>query len=232
MLEIIKEILTSPSGSFVSTSATLIVAGYVLFRAGSMTQKLKAIDRIEAAIDKIEATLESIKGEIMIIKSEIMTIKSQIFKIEEDMKQMQSSIASNRSDINQVMLSMNLSRGNYELSKKNSPMDLTNKGISVSKELNAEESIHRVWGKIKDDITNSLEKLQDRNPYTLQQECFKIGVSIKDYLDKKGMESLKTTAYERGMDTNDFAVVYGVLIRDKFFEEEKIITKKTDKNEP
>ena len=116
-------------------------------------------------------------------------------------------------------------KANNTLTQPKSPLSLNDKGLELFDKLDVKKQVDTFWSSIKEKIKNAIEKLQDSNPYTIQQECFKLGNNISSYLDDEGIDNLKTVAYTAGIDISHLGILYGIAIRDKFFDDEKIKVK-------
>ena len=69
MWGLIKEILTSPFGSFASVFAASIFIIWLAFKAGSIIEKFKLVNKLESAIESIKGDLSSIKARIEVFQN-------------------------------------------------------------------------------------------------------------------------------------------------------------------
>ena len=182
MWDLIKEILTSPFGSFGAVAAVFGLLFWIAVKAGAIMEKYKVID-------KIENNLETIKDDLDL-------------------------------------------RKNDRLTQSKSPISLSEKGKDVSKSLDAHKIVKASWNIIETEIKEQIRQQHDQNPYTVQEICFQIGRNYSKYFSPKHMDNIKTFAYEEGYNLSDFDIMFGVIIRDKYFNERNITISDIDKHDP
>ena len=109
----------------------------------------------------------------------------------------------------------------YSLAETKSPMGLTKKGDRVSKEINAIEIVQNHWSKILAEI--KLDKItKESSLYDIQKVCFRIGENYSKILDDKELERVKDNAFDNGLDLFNYNILFGITIRDKFFEQNNL----------
>lgn len=68
MIDLIKEILKSPAGSFGFVAGVLGLIGFVVYKSGGLVQKFGIVDKLEKSIDKIKEDIAEIKAFMSIIR--------------------------------------------------------------------------------------------------------------------------------------------------------------------
>jgi len=191
MWELIKDILTSPFGSFASVLSVFGLAFWAAVKVGGYIEKFRILDKLEASIDKI-------KDDLSIIKAYM--------------------------DVSQAK--------NDPFSKRESPINLNDKGVKVSSEIEAAKIINRTWERISISIKSRLVEMNDANSYTIQEVCFDIGKSYSKYFDAASMENIKTYAFKEGYNLVDFDLLFGIEIRNRYFQEGGLSIGEIDVHDP
>ena len=81
-----------------------------------------------------------------------------------------------------------------------------------------------------DEVKHDLN--DDSNPYDVQKACFSVGTNYSKFLIGDELDRIKDVAYEQGYILPDFDIVFGILIRDRYFEENDIQKDDVDKHDP
>ncbi len=144
---------------------------------------------------------------------------------------MESSIDKIKDDISEIKAFIQIFRQeNNPFAQAKSPISLTDKGLEVVDELHIKRIIEKNWDVLHKRVTEKLNN--DDNPYTIQEVCFRIGEKFSEFLTKEEFDMIKKYAYKEGHDVSQFDIVFGILIRDKFFEVEKIDVSEVDIHDP
>ena len=191
MWSLIKEILTSPAGSFASVFAVFIFIIWAAVKAGSVLEKYKLIDKMESTLDKIKDDMSIVKAFMEVAQ-----------------------------------------RNSNPFAQSQSPINLNKKGVEVSNNLKAKEIINSVWDKISSKVSGEISIVKERNSYSIQEICFKIGKSYSKYFSSSDMDRIKTVAYDEGVDLSSFDLLFGIEIRNRYFLENKIGIEEIDKHDP
>lgn len=189
MYDIIKEILTSPAGSFGSMLAIALLLFFLIYKAGRLIEKFGVVEKLEKSIEKIKEDISEIKVFISIIRQK-----------------------------------------DSPFTQSKSPITLTEEGSRVSDELNIKRIIQNNWEEINKKIKQILKK--EDNPYNIQQICFDIGKRYSKITSESEFDYIKTYAFKRGYNLYDFDILFGIEIRDTYFEQEGITVSDIDIHDP
>lgn len=182
---ILKNILTSPAGSFGFILSLFLLMFFLVYKAGKIVEKYKLLDKLAASIDKI-------KDDIAIIKATLQT--------------------------------------GHPFAEAQSPINLNASGEDLASELGAREMILKNWNDIQKKIDKDLEK--ESNPYDIQQVCFSIGEKYSEYIAKEDFDRVKRFAFSKGFNLWQLDIVFGILIRNKYFETQGIDKNNIDLFDP
>lgn len=119
---------------------------------------------------------------------------------------------------------------NNPLAKANSPISLTDAGIKVANEVDAEKIITSHWDDIIKLFSDKLNK--NPNPYDIQQCSIKIGAEVLKMLTPVELDSIKSNAYKNGYVLSNYDLVFGIIIRDHYFKIKGIDLAEIDKHDP
>lgn len=119
---------------------------------------------------------------------------------------------------------------NNPLTKIKSPISLSEKGSEVADELHLKRIIKNNWGSIHKEITSKLNN--EDNPYNIQEICFNIGAKYTEMVSTDELDIIKKYVYNEGISLPNLDIVFGILIRDEFFEVEKINVADVDDHDP
>jgi hypothetical protein len=106
-------------------------------------------------------------------------------------------------------------RGNNPLGQAQSPINLSKLGKDISDDIGAEAMVESQWDKIMPVLKEKLKP--DCNSYDIQEVCFNVGRGYGALLSSNQMESVKSQAFNRGINLSDFDLLFGIVIRNKYF---------------
>lgn len=110
-----------------------------------------------------------------------------------------------------------------------SPISLTERGKKISTDISAESKITNHWESIK----KELDKKNPANPYDVQTVSMDISRNcFETIFTREEQDQVKTYAYGIGMNLLEIYPIFGVIIRDKVFEEQNIKPEEVDKHDP
>ena len=216
MIDLLKEALSSPAGSFSFIFSIVMLGGLVIFYVTRTVTKISTehgqfgnrIDKIEVNLDrrmdKTEANIDLIKTDIIVMKTDISEMKG-----------------------------MFNTRLGSAVSRKRSPEVLNEEGEKIVSDYNLDVMVHSNW----DRISRVINSLGTRNPYDLQEFCFYTAYldteNIKEakFFSDTDIDKLKIVAYKTGYPLVIITkVIMGILIRDRYFKENAIDVDDVDKN--
>jgi len=118
-------------------------------------------------------------------------------------------------------------------SKRKSPLSLSNLGVELASSNNFKEIINKNWNK----INASIKALGTNNPYDLQK--YSIDTALADVIVKpptffteEDIDKFKILAYKSDADLLSVTRVLGIMIRDRYFEENNIDVFAVDSHDP
>ena len=165
------------------------------------------------------------------VTKQITRINSSHGILSTSIARVESHIDEVRKDISYLKGTTDIIRmGNHPLTKSKSPVTLTDLGNSISAKLNAEEMICRNW----DDIYLDLEtNVGSNNAYDIQKYCIETAtVELSKLISKVDLEKVKTFAFNDGKPLAYYAPIFGILVRDKYFEMKGIDIIEVDEHTP
>lgn len=113
--------------------------------------------------------------------------------------------------------------------KANSPISLTERGKQIGDAIKAEMKVASHWS----DIKAMVQSKNPTNPYDIQTIALEIARNCFDKIfTPQEQDEVKTHAYNIGLNMLEIYPVIGVIIRDKFFQEEGIATEDVDRHDP
>ena len=104
-----------------------------------------------------------------------------------------------------------------EITQAQSHLKLTEKGKKIANDLKAVKIIGGCWETIVKKL-QAKEITTQSNLYDIQQACFEIGKTYAKIIDVSTFERIKTYAYQNGQNLYDYNLLFGILIRDVFFQ--------------
>jgi hypothetical protein len=156
-------------------------------------------------------------GKIVEKFSTVLKLESNIETIKLDMMEIKAFINVYRQD-------------NNSFSKRNSPIKLSEAGVVVAQSIQAEAIVNRCWEQLEKEIKSEID--DSSNPYTIQDSCFSIGKHFMEYLSDFEIETIKKYAYQEGHNIANYDLIFGILIRDKYFKENNINVSDVDIHNP
>ncbi|MCK4554913.1 MAG: hypothetical protein KAT48_14050 [Bacteroidales bacterium] len=189
MYEIVKNILTSPMGSFGSMFAIVCLILFLTYKSGKIVEKFNLVKIIQDSIDKIKEDIAEIKGFIQVFKQD-----------------------------------------SSRFAQSSSPINLSELGSEVSKDLHIERIIKNDWEKLNKKIKSLLK--EDTNPYNIQEVCFALGDKYFGIVSEEDLDAIKKYAFSKGYNLSDFDIVFGIVLRDIYFKEEGIDVVDVDAHDP
>lgn len=149
--------------------------------------------------------------------STVEKMEDNIDKIKTDLAEIKGNISVFRQDRNSLV-------------QTHSPVSLTPRGLEVEEELKVKRIVQNNWNLLYKQIQSRLNN--DFNPYNIQEVCFSLGKSYSVIVSPDEFDYIKKYAYEEGLNLSDFDLVFGIVIRDKYFEAEEINVEEVDKHDP
>ena len=207
MIEVLKQVLLSPVGSFGFVFGSIVLIGWFVFwihgkfvtmLANHENMKAKceeAKKNSESAVDRIDKKIEDLRGDLHGVKGEIQYIKSTLNALTNSAQSQAQAPA---------------------MLKAHSPLSLTDVGLKAAADMNANTAIAINWEGIKAVMDRDITS---RNPYDIQTYCLeKIPVAPEQFFDAKTLEAFKIYAFNNGRTLFECMKVIGILVRDKYFE--------------
>lgn len=146
-------------------------------------------------------------------------------------EKLEKAIDSIKDDISEIKAHISVINSRYsELVTVKSPISLSEKGETVAKKLKVKDIINTKWDSVLNRIKASFKT--ENNPYNIQEACFEIGKTYSKLVTKEQFDFIKTYAYENGHSLSDFDVLFGIIIRDKYFDSENIDVEEVDTYDP
>ncbi len=155
------------------------------------------------SVERIENNLFSIKEDLGLIKIKFNYIETRIERLET-----QKNI----------------------LTKRKSPISLTDIGEQYSKDLNAPSIIANHWQDILNKLNSTL--IADATAYDIQVISFNIGDDFQNYFTKEELTKLKDHAFNAGYTIDIYGRLFGIIIRDKILQMRGIDVTEVDKDDP
>lgn len=149
---------------------------------------------------------------------------SSVDKLESNIDKIKDDIASIKGFIDIVKTKFN------PFAQAQSPINLTEKGVSVSNELNAEKLVRSHWEEIMILFDDKINK--GSNPYDIQQCSMRIGEELLKILTPAELDIVKSYAYKNGHTISTYDAIFGVIIRNNYFTAKGIDLSEIDKHDP
>ena len=232
MIDLLKEALNSPAGSFSFIFSILMLGGLIIFYVTRVLTKISVehghlndrTGKTEKNIDEIRRDTANILAQNNQFVKRMDKTEAGIDQIKTDISEIKGVINIHKSDIADIKSVINLNFGT-QISKKRSPEVLTEEGEKIVSDYNLDVIVHSNW----DRISRAINSLGTRNPYDLQEFCFYTAYldaeNIKDakFFSENDVDKLKIVAYKTGYPLIIITkVIMGILIRDKYFKENGI----------
>ena len=193
MLELLKQILISPTGSFgFVVGGVLLVAWFILWVYGKYIKMQATHEHMQETCSRLDGRFASLQDDLAGVKGDVRYIKSTLNSL--------TNLAQ-RGD-------------NAPLMQAHSPLALTESGRHAAEAMGAEKAIAQNWEHIKEELDKALTS---QNPYDIQTYCLEqIPIAPARFLDKATLDALKIYAYQNGRTLFDCLKVVGLMIRDKY----------------
>jgi hypothetical protein len=157
------------------------------------------------------------------IETEHGTLSNRVDRIESNIDEIRKDLAFVRGNVDAAIAIKDT------LTKKKSPISLTDDGIKLVNEYNFENILARNW----EQILKSTNDVETKNPYDLQEYFIETAyLEPSKFFSKDDVDELKTVSYKTGFAFMSIARVMGILIRDAYFKQKGIAIEEVDKNTP
>lgn len=194
------------------------------------SEQLKGINPLDRKIDLLPCVIhtdelkdhkQAIKDHIddrAAMKIEMAEIRTSITFLKTSMDNLTHSIQNNKLIIPDP------------LSKRHSPMRLTEKGEDFAKRLGMYNMIYSNWAWINEFIEKNAAS---KNPYDIQQFLLEqITVFPERFITEDNLNLLKLEAYKEGLNLMSFTNVLMIIARDMYFKDHNIDLGEIDKHDP
>jgi hypothetical protein len=209
MIDLFKDILLSPFGSFASVCSLFILAFWLVhWITKKVTEIRTSQEKTESSINnvytRIDNRVDKIEGHIDDIRRDISFLKAVV-----DVSQFNSKQA---------------------VTQRKSPISLTEMGREIAEKLKVKDMLGRNWDK----IFNNLEaNINDKNAYDIQQYCIETAtIDLGAFIAKNDVDTVKQAAYKEGRPLAFYAPIFGVLIRDRYLAQKGIDISEVDRHDP
>jgi hypothetical protein len=209
MIDLFKNILLSPAGSFASVFSLFALAFWLVHWITKKTTEIRTSqEKIESSIDnvykRIDNRVDKIEGHIDDMRRDIAFLKAVV-----DVSQFNSK---------------------QTVTQRKSPISLTETGHKIAEELKVEDMLGRNWDKIFDNLEANIN---DKNAYDIQQYCIETAtIDLGAFIAKSDVDTVKQTAYKEGRPFAFYAPVFGILIRDKYLKQKGVDISEVDRHNP
>ena len=158
------------------------------------------------------------------------TITAKYGLFDERMAKTESNIDEIRKDIAYIKGSFEATVGIKDvLTKKKSPITLTEIGKQIADSNNLNAMVDSNWSK----ISIALNGLKTNNPYDIQEFCIETAfVESNKFFSNDDISRLKLISYKSGVSLFSITRLMGVLIRDRYFNENGIDVGEVDQYDP
>ena len=97
-----------------------------------------------------------------------------------------------------------------------SPLNLTDLGKEISKNIGAEEILAKHWQRLEEIVLET----EPPTTYHLQRECLNaVERHLEPLLSQQELEAVAAEAFKRGLPLSNVLGIIGILLRDKLIEE-------------
>lgn len=164
------------------------------------------------------------------ITHHVTCIKKDHSILENNVQKTESHIDEIRRDLSYIKGSLDIMKsGAPTLMKSNSPISLTEEGRKVAQEMAAETLIAQSWDK----ISRALMQVKEKSAYDIQEFCIETSsVDPHLFFEPPVLEAIKNFAFNKGLPLQLYLRLLGVLIRDKYFQEQGISLHLIDETDP
>ena len=159
-----------------------------------------------------------------------VNISSKHDRFNERMDKSESTIDEIRKDIAFIKGTLSMAIETKDsLTKKKSPLTLTDSGKEVVSTNNLDLMVDSNWQK----ITAALQSIKNKSPYDLQEFCIETAFTeMNRFFSENDIEKLKTISFKSGIPLMSITRVMGILIRDRYFGENGIDIGTIDQHDP
>ena len=204
MIETFQKILESPAGSFSFVFGLLVLAGWIIFYVTKFTTRISVEHgEFNKRMEKTESNINDIRMDIAEMKGSLRFVIDLVGK-------------------------------NDPLARKKSPLSLTEDGEKMVEKHGLDIIVDSNWDK----INAVLKNLPTNNPYDIQQFCFEKAFAdttfIKSlvFFSEKDIDKLKIISFKTGLSLFSITRLMGIVIRDRYFAENKINIEEVDVYDP
>lgn len=199
------DILKSTPGSFGIVFSVELIIYFFIYKFGAWSNKIKNTDgtikELKEDIKQTNTTINEIRGSIQYIKENVDSINNRLINYE-----------------------------NNKFAKSQSPISLTEDGKKIAKELDVEAIIDSHWENIEKYLIER-NISPESNPYDIQQECFNyVSTNFYKNISESEMKKIKSIAYNNGDNIDNYDIIFGVVIRDKYLKINKLYSNNTFTN--
>lgn len=207
-IKLIQDLLGTPAGSFAFIVGIMCLGGWLIFYVTKKVTEIRSEhDHLKSDSHKYEQAFDG----------RFKTVEVHIDEIRKDLSYLKGSLEVFRS-------------GSAPLAQRHSPISLTEIGIKVCEELNAEAMIAQNWEAIRKELD---EKLTDKNAYDIQEYLMETAaVEPERLLLPADLNKLKTYAFQKGNSLAYYSVIFGIIIRDKYLKYKNIDVSEIDACDP
>ena len=223
MIDLIKDILTSPAGSFGFVFGTLALSYWLVHFV------TKKVAQIQARHDELTRNGEKLESKTLALfeklehsgeKLENKTL-NLLNKMEE---KAQIKFDSFDGKIDEIRKDLAFLRGFMEsvqkavtdgYTQKHSPISLTEKGKKEVEERGLDKIVEKNWPVIFQTIE---KEAVSKNPYDIQSYCMETAyISPEKFFSSDEVSYIKELAFKNGLALMTYTNMLAVLIRDKYF---------------
>jgi hypothetical protein len=205
----------------------LIGTGVNKQRLHELESKVSGYENKFIQISGIEHNINTIDGKF---EHKFTTVNTRLGNIENNVDNIGKDVVELKTDISFIRGIFEATLGKKDsMTKKKSPLSLTDEGEDVRTSNNLDEMIDANWDK----INAILYGMKTRNPYDIQQFCIeKTFIDMDKFFSEKDVEKLKMLSYTSSIPLMSITRLLSVLIRDRFFKENDIDTGEVDNHDP
>jgi len=201
----------------------------------------KTLDKLETKVDNLQSDMVEVKKDMVEVKSDMIEVKKDIVELKWNMVEVKSDLVEVKKDI--VVLKTDVSAIKSDISgirflfenasfafaptptfKRKSPVSLSDLGEKIAEEYNIAEIVDRNWPT----ISAAIKALGTTNPYDIQEfsrdTAFTDSIRTKKatFFTESDIDRLRVIAYKSGENIYSISFIAGILIRDRYFEENRI----------
>lgn len=152
---------------------------------------------------------------------------------QEGIEKLEGKVESITNDLHYIKATLEVMKNNLpgaSLTQAHSPVSLTPIGKEVAEKIGANKIITSNWQKILDCLERS--NIGD-SAYDIQQFCIETAsIALEKFFSDDDIVKIKEFAYNNGKTLAYYGGMFGVLIRDKYFEYKNIPIEDVDRSAP